>query len=71
LDAVADAYIIVDSETGKIWDNGRHKKTWEKPGYAKNAWNVGRYRQPQFNEQTRFVCRPVRFIDMETGHYFT
>lgn len=50
------AYVIYDTETKTLWKNGRGKKTWSAAGHAKNAWNVGRYREPKFSEQTRFEC---------------
>lgn len=65
----ADGYIIVDN--GSIWANRTGKSVWKTAGRAKNAWNVGRYRMPKFSEQDQAVCRPVRFVDMETGNYFT
>lgn len=72
--ATADGYVILDTSTGELWENRRGKRVWSRKVDAANAYNVGSYGQkdvPLFSQQDVFVVRPIRFIDMETGHYFT
>lgn len=66
---LADGFVVVDTDTGKVWKT-HGKYVWAQQGHAKNAWNVQHYGQ-KFGDQTRYVVRPVRFIDMETGDYLT
>jgi hypothetical protein len=62
----ADGYVIIDK--GRIWSSRKGQQVWKTSGQAKNAWNFSN--SPKFSEQSAAVCRPVRFIDMDTGHYF-
>jgi hypothetical protein len=67
--SVVDGYIVIDTHRGTIWNAGS-KRVWVLPAHAKNAWCANR-REGRFNAQKRFVVRPVRFVDVETGNYFT
>jgi hypothetical protein len=70
----ADGYVIIDTTTGTFWENAKGKRIWNTKGAAVRAYGVGHeYNKdiPKYSDQTVFVVRPVRFIDMETGHYFT
>jgi hypothetical protein len=64
-----DGYVIWDTERYCMWRSRKDQTVWQKPGWAKNAWNV--HNTPKFSEQTRFVCKPVRFVDWKTGDYLT
>ena len=63
----ADGYIIID-RNGSIWASKKGQQVWKTAGQAKNAWAV---HNGKFTTQSVAVCRPVRFIDMETGDYLT
>jgi hypothetical protein len=74
--APADGYVVLDTETGALFSrNG--STVWPTSAGAKNAWNGCRIwsrtsaERPTFSQQSRFVVRPVRLIDMETGDYLT
>ena len=57
-----DAYVIWDTHTNSLWKNRSGKKLWNRPSYAKNAWNVHvPYNKPNFTQQDRFECRRVTF----------
>jgi hypothetical protein len=62
-----DAYCVWDTETGKWWGTQAYRRA----GAAKNSWNAAnggyRYRGPgkTFNEQTRYIVRPVRLVPLD------
>lgn len=62
----ADGYVIISE--GRIWASRKGQQVWKTPGQAKNAWGV---HNTTFSQQFEATCRPVRFVDMETGDYLT
>ncbi|MGY3589332.1 hypothetical protein [Bradyrhizobium sp. USDA 4350] len=69
-----DGYILFDTETGKPWGMQVFARRCD-AGNSYNAnkrWvmNLGRD-VPGWTRQTRFIAKPIRIIDAETGDYFT
>jgi hypothetical protein len=60
-----DGFSVWDTEEKCWWTNRRGKRVWGRRADAANAWNIGKYRQPKFSEQSRYVTVPVRLIPME------
>ena len=53
-------YVIVDTETNEFVTIN-NKAAWTRVGNAKNAWNANLscLFEGRFNEQTRYVVRPM------------
>lgn len=54
-------YMVYDTYDARYWCNVKGKMVWDKPRFAKSAWNT-MYRLP-FNSQNRYVIHEF----MSTG----
>jgi hypothetical protein len=62
---VNDGFILFDTETGQPESLRVYKRKCD-VGNSYGQWN-----RPSWTDQTRFIAKPIRIIDAETGDYFT